>query len=108
MVQNQAMSRCGKRTLFSRLAISSLLSEGRGSGKSTLLGLLGALTSPCEGHVTLDGKDVWSHSESELANFRATEIGFIFQFASLLPNLRAIDNVALPALLSGHLEIDSA
>lgn len=79
-----------------------------GSGKSTLLGLLGALTSPCEGQVTLDGKDVWSYSESELANFRATEIGFIFQFASLLPNLRAIDNVALPALLSGHLEIDSA
>lgn len=79
-----------------------------GSGKSTLLGLLGALTSPSEGHVTIDGKDVWSYSESELANFRATEIGFIFQFASLLPNLRAIDNVALPALLSGHLEIDPA
>jgi ABC-type lipoprotein export system ATPase subunit len=75
-----------------------------GSGKSTLLGLLGALTAPSAGQVTIDGKDVWSYSESELADFRAREIGFIFQFLSLLPNLRAIDNVALPALLSGQME----
>jgi predicted ABC-type transport system involved in lysophospholipase L1 biosynthesis ATPase subunit len=43
-----------------------------------------------------------------LADFREQEIEFVFQFASLLPNLRAIDHVALPALLSGHLEIDPA
>jgi ABC-type lipoprotein export system ATPase subunit len=79
-----------------------------GSGKSTLLGLLGALTPPSAGQVIIDGKDVWNYSESELADFRAREIGFIFQFASLLPNLRAIDNVVLPALLSGQMETNPA
>jgi ABC-type lipoprotein export system ATPase subunit len=72
-----------------------------GSGKSTLLALLGALTRPSAGTVTLDGVDLWSMDERRRAAFRAREIGFVFQFASLLPNLSAVDNVALPALLAG-------
>jgi putative ABC transport system ATP-binding protein/macrolide transport system ATP-binding/permease protein/lipoprotein-releasing system ATP-binding protein len=72
-----------------------------GSGKSTLLALLGTLTRPSAGTVTLDGVDLWERDESRRAAFRARQIGFVFQFPSLLPNLTAADNVALPALLAG-------
>jgi ABC-type lipoprotein export system ATPase subunit len=72
-----------------------------GSGKSTLLALLGALTRPSAGSVALDGVELWSMDEARRAAFRAREIGFVFQFPSLLPNLSAADNVALPALLAG-------
>ncbi|MGA7485707.1 MAG: ABC transporter ATP-binding protein [Xanthobacteraceae bacterium] len=72
-----------------------------GSGKSTLMAMLGALTEPTEGKVLLDGTDVWALSETELAALRSRHIGFVFQFPSLLPNLTAVDNTALPALL-GH------
>jgi ABC-type lipoprotein export system ATPase subunit len=79
-----------------------------GSGKSTLLALLGALTRPTEGVVTLDGADIWSMDESRLAAFRARQIGFVFQFPSLLPNLSALDNVALPALLARAMTAQAA
>jgi putative ABC transport system ATP-binding protein/macrolide transport system ATP-binding/permease protein/lipoprotein-releasing system ATP-binding protein len=72
-----------------------------GSGKSTLLGMIGGLSRPTEGAVTLDGVDLWSLSDNALADFRSRKVGFVFQFSSLLPNLRAVDNVALPALMSG-------
>jgi putative ABC transport system ATP-binding protein/macrolide transport system ATP-binding/permease protein/lipoprotein-releasing system ATP-binding protein len=70
-----------------------------GSGKSTLMAMLGALTEPTEGKVLLDGTDLWTLPEAELAAFRSRHIGFVFQVPSLLPNLTAVDNVALPALL---------
>jgi len=70
-----------------------------GSGKSTLLALLGALTEPTAGTVLLDGRDLWTLPETQRAGFRGREIGFVFQFPSLLPNLAAVDNVALPAVL---------
>lgn len=79
-----------------------------GSGKSTLLALLGALTRPTDGTVTLDGQDLWTMGEDRLARFRARHIGFVFQFASLLPNLSAADNVALPALLARTMDADQA
>jgi len=79
-----------------------------GSGKSTLLAMLGALTRPSEGQVVFDGRDLWSLSETELAAFRSTQIGFVFQFPSLLQNLCAADNVALPALLAGSMTADAA
>jgi putative ABC transport system ATP-binding protein/macrolide transport system ATP-binding/permease protein/lipoprotein-releasing system ATP-binding protein len=72
-----------------------------GSGKSTLLGMIGGLSRPTEGAVVVDGVDLWSLSDNALADFRNKKIGFVFQFASLLPNLRAVDNVALPALIGG-------
>jgi ABC-type lipoprotein export system ATPase subunit len=61
--------------------------------------MLGALTSPTQGKLLLDGADVWALSEAELATFRSRQVGFVFQFPSLLPNLTAVDNVAVPALL---------
>jgi ABC-type lipoprotein export system ATPase subunit len=72
-----------------------------GSGKSTLLGMVGGLCRPSAGRVRLDGADLWSMRPGALAEFRASRVGFLFQFAGLLPNLRAIDNIALPALLAG-------
>ena len=73
-----------------------------------MLGLLGALTKPTEGRVLLDGADVWMLPEVELAAIRGRHIGFIFQFPSLLPNLTALDNVAVPALLGNTMEVDQA
>ena len=70
-----------------------------GSGKSSLMAMIGGLSRPSDGTVMVDGTDIWGLSENALAAFRNLKIGFVFQFASLLPTLRLIDNVALPALL---------
>jgi putative ABC transport system ATP-binding protein/macrolide transport system ATP-binding/permease protein/lipoprotein-releasing system ATP-binding protein len=72
-----------------------------GSGKSTLLAMLGGLCRPTSGTVAVDGVDLWALPEPERAAFRNREVGLVFQFASLLPALRVIDNVALPALVRG-------
>lgn len=79
-----------------------------GSGKSTLLAMLGALTPPTQGELVLDGTDVWTLPETRLADFRCRHIGFVFQFPSLLPNLTAGDNVALPALLGRTMDAEDA
>jgi ABC-type lipoprotein export system ATPase subunit len=70
-----------------------------GSGKSSLMAMIGGLSRPDAGTVTIDGTDIWSLGEGTLAGFRNQTIGYVFQFASLLPTLRALDNVALPAML---------
>jgi len=70
-----------------------------GSGKSTLMAMIGGLSRPSTGTVEVGGIDVWRLSETALAAFRNERIGYVFQFASLLPTLRLIDNVALPAML---------
>ena len=72
-----------------------------GSGKSTLLAMLGGLCRPTSGVVLQRGVDLWTLSEAERAAFRNREVGLVFQFASLLPTLRVVDNVALPALIGG-------
>jgi putative ABC transport system ATP-binding protein/macrolide transport system ATP-binding/permease protein/lipoprotein-releasing system ATP-binding protein len=78
-----------------------------GSGKSTLLAMLGGLCRPTSGEVLLSGVDLWSLSEAERSAFRNREVGFVFQFSSLLPTLRVVDNVALPALMGGADEDDA-
>jgi ABC-type lipoprotein export system ATPase subunit len=67
-----------------------------GSGKTTLLSLLSGLERPTSGHVRLDGKDITSATEDELALFRRENVGFIFQSLNLIPTLSAWENVALP------------
>jgi ABC-type lipoprotein export system ATPase subunit len=69
-----------------------------GSGKTTLLSVLGALTRPSKGTVRIDGTDIWTLNDRGLSSLRNEKIGFIFQFSSLIPTLRAIDNVALPVI----------
>jgi putative ABC transport system ATP-binding protein len=72
-----------------------------GSGKSTLLSLLGAVDSPTEGEIFLDGESLAGRSDAELTLIRRTRIGFVFQSYNLLPGLTAEDNVALPLMLDG-------
>ena len=67
-----------------------------GSGKTTLLSILSGLERPTSGHVKLDGKDITSATEDELALFRRENVGFIFQSFNLIPTLSAWENVALP------------
>jgi putative ABC transport system ATP-binding protein len=67
-----------------------------GSGKTTLLSLLSGLERPTSGHVELDGKDITSATEDELALFRRKNVGFIFQSFNLISTLSAWENVALP------------
>lgn len=74
-----------------------------GAGKSTLLHILGMIDRPDEGEVFLDGTRVFDAKDSELASIRNREIGFVFQFHHLLPEFTALENVAMPALISGQL-----
>jgi len=69
-----------------------------GSGKSTLLNLIGCIDLPTSGSVKIDGIDVSGLSSDELAELRATKIGFIFQSFNLIPVLSAFENVEYPLL----------
>jgi putative ABC transport system ATP-binding protein len=71
-----------------------------GSGKSTLLNLIAGIDKPDSGSLHIDGLDITRLSESELAAWRAANVGFIFQFYNLIPVLTAFENVELPLLLS--------
>ena len=73
-----------------------------GSGKSTLLGLLAGLDWPTSGSIHLDGADITRLNEDELALLRGQKIGFVFQAYQLIPTLNALENVLLPAELSGN------
>jgi putative ABC transport system ATP-binding protein len=71
-----------------------------GSGKTTLLNLIAGIDRPDSGSVNVAGTDVAQLSESQLAKWRATHIGFVFQFYNLIPVLTAYENVELPLLLA--------
>ncbi len=75
-----------------------------GSGKSTLLHLLGALDQPDAGRVLLEGREISSLPEHELAGIRRRRLGFLLQFFSLLPTMSACENVAFPLVLDGSSE----
>lgn len=70
-----------------------------GAGKSTLLHILGALDNPTSGRVYFQNEDIYSLDENSRANMRNRKVGFVFQFFHLLPELNALENVLLPAIL---------
>ena len=72
-----------------------------GSGKSTLMNMLGCLDTPTSGKYVLDGQDVASMTDNQLADVRNKEIGFIFQGFNLISNLDAVENVELPLVYRG-------
>ncbi len=83
--------------------VSLTLEEGKfivilgpsGAGKSTLLNMLGGLDSPTNGTIKVNGKDISTLSQNELADYRASTVGFVFQFYNLIPTLTVLENVAL-------------
>ena len=72
-----------------------------GSGKSTLLNLIAGIDGADSGNIKIGGVEITSLSETELAHWRANNVGFIFQFYNLIPVLTAFENVELPLLLTG-------
>jgi len=72
-----------------------------GSGKSTMMNLVGCLDIPSKGTIFLDGRDISTMNESDLAQIRGQRIGFIFQQFNLIPNLTALENVMLPLEFQG-------
>jgi len=72
-----------------------------GVGKSTLLHMLGALDRPTAGSIHIDGTDVFSLNDNDLASFRNRNIGFVFQFHHLLPEFSSLENVMMPAMIMG-------
>lgn len=72
-----------------------------GVGKSTLLHILGALDRPNRGRVEVDGVNIFSANNQQLAKIRNKIVGFVFQFHHLLPEFTAVENVAMPALIAG-------
>jgi len=80
-----------------------LLITGRsGSGKTTLLSLVGGLTSPTTGEVYIHRENLARMTDEQISAFRARQIGFVFQFHSLIPTLTTLDNVKLPHLFANH------
>ena len=93
--------------------VSFTLDEGKfvvilgpsGAGKSTLLNMLGGLDSPTEGTIKVNGKDISKLSDNDLADFRASTVGFVFQFYNLIPTLTVYENVELVSEISkNHLD----
>ncbi len=99
----------GDQTVRALQDVSLMIADGdylalmgpSGSGKSTLLHILGCLDRPTGGTYALDGREVGSLPENELAAVRSRKIGFVFQFFHLVPRLTAAENVELPMVLAG-------
>jgi len=72
-----------------------------GVGKTTLLNLLGALDRPSSGRVVLDGEDLFTRTDREIATIRGRKIGFVFQFYHLLPEFSALENISFPLMIQG-------
>lgn len=73
-----------------------------GSGKSTLMNLIGGIDRPTSGDVIVDGKEIFAMNESALAIFRRRNIGIVYQFYNLIPNLTVDENIMLPCLLDNR------
>ena len=79
-----------------------------GVGKSTLLHIIGALDRPSSGKVYYGGRDIFGMGDRELAVFRNSHVGFVFQFHHLLPEFTALENVMMPSIIKGTPKGDAA
>lgn len=76
-----------------------------GAGKTTLLNLLGGMDRATSGEIIIDGKNITKFKKKELANYRRNDVGFVFQFYNLMPNLTALENVEIAVeICSNHLD----
>lgn len=73
-----------------------------GAGKTTLLQIIGTLDHADSGNVIINGTDITKLSEKQMANFRNSHIGFVFQFHQLLPEFTALENIMIPAMIAGQ------
>ncbi|MDA8169121.1 MAG: ABC transporter ATP-binding protein [Nitrospiraceae bacterium] len=71
-----------------------------GSGKTTLMSIIGGILRPSSGSVLFDGEDIYSLGENRISEYRAAKIGYVFQFASLMPVLTAKENLLLPTVFT--------
>ncbi|MBQ7499676.1 MAG: ABC transporter ATP-binding protein [Clostridia bacterium] len=100
--------RSGDHELRALDKVSFSLDEGKfivilgpsGAGKSTLLNLIGGLDSPSEGRIVVSGADISELTDNELADYRASTVGFVFQFYNLIPTLTVYENVRLVSEIS--------
>jgi putative ABC transport system ATP-binding protein len=74
-----------------------------GSGKSTLLHLIGGIDRPTEGKVFVEGRNIYSQNDGDLALFRRRQVGFVFQMFNLMPHLTVYENIVLPLGLDGRI-----
>ena len=81
-----------------------LIVGSSGSGKSTLLNMIGLLDKPTTGKVVLDGKETTTLNDGQVSQYRNEKLGFVFQFANLLPDLTVLENVMLPQQIQGSSE----
>ncbi len=81
-----------------------LIVGSSGSGKSTLLNMIGLLDKPTTGKVILDGKETTALNDGQVSQYRNEKLGFVFQFANLLPDLTVLENVMLPQQIQGSPE----
>ena len=72
-----------------------------GAGKTTALNILGGMDVASSGQILVDGNDITAYNHKQLVGYRRTDIGFVFQFYNLVPNLTALENVALPLIFRG-------
>jgi ABC-type lipoprotein export system ATPase subunit len=77
-----------------------------GSGKTTLLSMIGGLTKPTSGRMLINDVDIWALNDNQISEFRNRNIGFMFQFSSLIPTLNVLDNVLLPISFGAKSEDD--
>jgi len=97
----------GETTIFANNNLSFDVDQGKltvilgpsGAGKSTVLNILGGMDTPSEGQVIIDGTDIATFSEHQLTTYRRNDVGFIFQFYNLIPNLTTKENVELASAI---------
>lgn len=98
----------GDTTIVANKDINFTIDEGElvvilgpsGAGKSTILNILGGMDSPTNGQIFVDGKDIATFNELQLTEYRRTDVGFVFQFYNLIPNLTALENVELASAVA--------